>query len=80
LFNAGNASLRLKVGMTEFEAISAIGWQPSSAEMATCGSYLGKPWQCKTLRFGVEIGNTLHVLFQQGQDGGAVIVNSWYVL
>jgi len=46
-FSAGQASLRLKVGMTEKEAIAAIGWQPDSAEASTCGGETGSPWQCR---------------------------------
>jgi len=60
-FNAGQASLRLRVGMTEQEAINAIGWQPTSAEQSTRGAGLGKPWNCRVLTFGSNFGNVLTI-------------------
>src|SRR5271157_6016501 len=55
-FSAGQASLRLKAGMTEKEAIAAIGWQPDSAEVRTCGGETERPWQLRVLVFS-PLGN-----------------------
>jgi hypothetical protein len=77
IFSAGQASLRLKVGMTESAAIAAIGWQPNSAEVSTCGSETGSPWQCKTLRFGY-LGNQLSVIIDI--ESSPQVVNDWHVL
>ena len=76
-FDAGQASLQLKVGMTENAAIAAIGWQPSSAEVSTCGGETGSPWQCKTLRFGY-LGNQLSVTIDM--EASPPVVNDWHVL
>jgi hypothetical protein len=54
--DVGQASLRLAVGQTEAEAITAIGQQPISTEASTCGADTGSPWSCKTLTFGPEHG------------------------
>jgi hypothetical protein len=76
--NAGHASLKLRVGMTEHEAITAIGWQPKSAEVETCGGSTGSPWQCRILKFGTDAGNLLVVYFSM-QDSKTSIVNNWTV-
>lgn len=66
-WDAGVASTKLRIGMTEEEAISAIGWDPSASEMSTCGGAVGQPFSCKADTFGWP-GDTLYVLL--GQDDG----------
>ncbi len=73
-FSAGQASLRLKAGMTEKEAIAAIGWQPDSAEVRTCGGETERPWQCRILEFG-PLGNQLRV-YLDDTDAGRPAVNN----
>jgi len=73
----GPASLRLQQGMTESQAIAAIGSGPNRAEVRTCGNSTGNPWTCRVLYYG-SAPHTLSVYFGQGVDG-AWIVNNWNV-
>src|SRR5712692_6551547 len=50
-FSANAASLQLKKGMTEEDAIRAVGSQPESASLTTCGSSTREPWQCKKMTY-----------------------------
>jgi hypothetical protein len=81
-FSANAASLLLKQGMTEEDVASAIGAQPISADMSTCGSRTPAPWQCKKLHYrdspyGIG-GKDLLIYFQEVK--GVWLVNSWSVL
>jgi hypothetical protein len=75
----GSRSLRLSDDMTEQQAINAVGYLPSSAELKTCGqqSSTGE-WTCKTLRFGSN-QDGIFILLQRSSDG-LWMVNSWGVL
>ena len=42
-------SLRLRDGMTDQEAISAIGYLPTRVESKTCGTKTKHPWSCRFL-------------------------------
>jgi hypothetical protein len=75
-FSAGQASLHLKAGMTEKEAIAAIGWRPDSAEASTCGGETGSPWQCRILVFG-PFGTQLRVYLDY-TNAEHPVVNSWH--
>ena len=81
-FSANAASLLLKPGMTEEDVAGAIGAQPMSADMSTCGSRTPAPWQCKKLHYRdapYGSGNKdLLIYFQEVK--GVWLVNSWSVL
>jgi hypothetical protein len=72
----GPASLRLQQGMTESQAIAAIGSNPNRAEVRTCGSTSGNPWTCRVLYYGSP-PHTLNVYFSQ--NDGTWVVNNWSV-
>jgi hypothetical protein len=81
-FSANAASLLLKQGMSEEAVVSALGTQPISAELGTCGSKTRQPWQCKTWRYrdspyGLG-GRDLFIWF--GEINGVWYVNNWSVL
>jgi hypothetical protein len=73
--NYAQMSLRLKPGMSEREVITSLG-QPTRSDLSTCGGNVGRPWQCKTLVYGLPGLDGLAIYF--GQDAsGAWVVNSW---
>lgn len=78
----GPASLRLQEGMTEKEAIQAVGYTPSKAEIHTCGSQSnGGSWDCRILTFGnIAFGNIdskLNII--EARVGANWLVSSWNV-
>ena len=77
-FDAGVASRNIRVGMTEAQLTTAIGWPPNQVDMSTCGQAVGKPWQCKILTFGT-MGNQLMVMMETTTNSNSV-VNSWKVM
>jgi hypothetical protein len=50
VFSAGAASRSIQEFMGEQDAIRAIGREPDSVNMETCGQQV-KPWTCKTMRY-----------------------------
>jgi len=74
----GPASLRLQQGMTETQAIAAIGSKPNRAEVKTCGSTTGNPWTCRVLYYGSG-PHMLSVYFSQSIGDDSWIVNNWHV-
>lgn len=73
----GPFSLRLSEGMTEEQAINAVGYQPNMAELRTCGTASAKgAWQCRVLTFGNQHSN-LTILERRSDE--AWLVNSWTV-
>jgi len=77
-FNPNAASLRLQQGMTESEAIAAVGQPPTSAEVTVCGANKS-PWNCRILRF--KAFDQIHELtVYEAQSAGAWRVDSWSVL
>jgi hypothetical protein len=76
-FDWGPFSLRLKEGMTEQQAINAVGYQPNKVEQKTCGQdAVGGAWACRVLTFGDVYGN-LRIL--ERRAGSSWVVNSWTV-
>jgi hypothetical protein len=74
----GPASLRLEQGMTEPQAIAAVGAQPDRAEVRTCGTTSGNPpWTCRLLYFS-SYPHTLSVFFSESVDG-TWLTNSWII-
>jgi hypothetical protein len=74
----GPSSLRLSEGMTELEAINAIGYQPNKAELETCGTESSNgAWQCRILTYGTNSSSL--VVFERSSDEGWV-VNHWIVV
>jgi hypothetical protein len=77
----GPSSLRLSEGMTEGQAIEAIGYRPSKAELDTCGTKAASgPWTCRILTFGDSFNN-LTVFERDNADDGdqAVGLHQWIV-
>jgi hypothetical protein len=73
----GPASLRLSEGMTEQQAIAAIGYRPSRAELTTCGQNTDAgAWDCRILTFGDRYSSLVIHLRQEGQSW---FVNDWNV-
>jgi hypothetical protein len=73
----GPSSLRLSEGMTEQQAIAALGYQPSRAEVTTCGrDTTSGEWDCRVLTFGNRRNNL--VVYERREDE-SWIVNSWRV-
>src|SRR3974390_156606 len=73
----GPSSLQLSEGMTEQQAINAVGYRPSRAELTTCGQDTDAGgWECRILTFGDRHANLMVLLRQDGQSW---IVNSWHV-
>jgi hypothetical protein len=75
----GSRSLRLSDDMTEQQAINAIGYSPSRAELGTCGQQSSSgTWICKTLTFGSSEDGI--AIFLQQRPDGLWGVNGWIVL
>jgi hypothetical protein len=73
----GPFSLRLSEGMTEQQAINAVGYQPNRAEVEICGANSKKgPWDCRVLTYG-DRHNNLTILEQR--SGDSWVVNGWRV-
>jgi hypothetical protein len=73
----GPSSLRLSEGMTERQAVAAIGYLPSRAEVTTCGGdTVSGEWNCRILTFGN--GQSNLIVFER-RDDEIWIVNSWKV-
>jgi hypothetical protein len=71
----GPFSLRLSEGMTEQDAIAAIGYQPNMVESETCGTNSKRgAWDCRVLTYGNR-QNNLTIL--ERRSGGSWVVNSW---
>lgn len=74
--NYGASSLLLKQGMTETQLLEILG-PPREANLSTCGTAIGKPWQCKQVEFGYRFGG---ITVMMGEDAsGAWRVNNWTV-
>jgi hypothetical protein len=72
----GPSSLRLVEGMTEEEAIKAVGQWPSKAEVTTCGSESSSgEWTCRILTFGDRYSSLR--IFERRDDQW--VVNNWSV-
>lgn len=75
--NWGQASLRIQQGMTEAQAIAAVGHDPARAEITTCGLATKGPWTCRILVFGGAPPSYrfLTVMFAQTRQGW--LVEGW---
>jgi hypothetical protein len=74
-------SLRLREGMTEDQAIAAIGYKPDTTEVVTCGGSRGAGWECRMLTFGSSGTDQQHPLIvYEANHQGAWRVDSWNVL
>jgi len=69
------ASLRLQLGMTEEEAITAIGFPPDSAEMRTCGTKTETSGTCRIIAYD----GTHDLQIIEAHVEGVWLVNSWAV-
>jgi hypothetical protein len=76
----GSFSLKLEQGMTEQQAIAAIGYSPDSASVTTCGprDQPNKLWDCRLLKYG-DLGTRHDLMIYEEKIGGAWYVNSWRV-
>lgn len=73
----GPFSLRLSEGMTEQQAVDAIGYGPNRAELRTCGTdKAGGEWDCRILTFGDQSSNL--IIYERRSDQ-LWVVNSWRV-
>lgn len=76
-FDWGPFSLRLAEGMTEQEAINAVGYRPNKVDQTTCGANsAGGAWDCRILTFGDLYGN---LMVLERRSGSLWVVNSWIV-
>jgi hypothetical protein len=74
-------SLRLKQGMTESQAIAAIGYKPNTIETVTCGGERGPGWECRLLHFESSGTDSPHPLtVYEAHSYGVWRVDSWNVL
>jgi hypothetical protein len=73
----GAFSLRLSEGMTEQQAITAVGYQPNRAEQQTCGraSTTGE-WDCRILTYGDRHSN---LVIMERRSDESWVVNNWNV-
>jgi hypothetical protein len=84
--NWGPSSLQLAEGMTEQQAIKAVGYSPDKAELQTCGTEAPSgPWTCRIITFG-DSYNHLTVFERDDADDGdrsvglhMWVVNHWIV-
>jgi hypothetical protein len=73
-----SASLKLKQGMTEAQAINVIGFEPDSAELDTCGAKTKKgEWTCRTLTFSGLYDDDL--IITEALAGKVWRINNWSV-
>jgi hypothetical protein len=76
-FDPNAASLRLRQGITENEAIAAVGQPPTSAEVRVCGGQ-NSPWNCRILEF--KAPDQIHEMaVYEAQSAGEWRVDSWSV-
>jgi hypothetical protein len=74
-------SLRLREGMTEDQAIAAIGYKPDTTEVVTCEGTRGAEWECRMLSFGSSGTDRQHPLIvYEANHQGVWRVDSWNVL
>ncbi len=74
-------SLRLKEGMSENQALAAIGYAPNTTEVVNCGAAGGVAWECRMLTFdssGIDQHHPLIVY--EANHNGVWRVDSWNVL
>ena len=79
--NWGPSSLQLAEGMTEQQAIKAVGYSPDKAELQTCGTEAPSgPWTCRIITFG-DSYNHLTVFERDDADDGdrSVGLHMWGV-
>ena len=73
----GPFSLVLSEGMTEQEAINAVGYSPNKAELSTCGSEsVGGAWNCRILTWGDRYN---YMRVYERRSGGLWVLNNWSV-
>lgn len=74
-------SLRLRQGMSERQAIAAIGYVPDTAEVVACGAERGAAWECRMLTFNSAGDDRQHSLIvYEANFNGIWRVDSWNVL
>jgi hypothetical protein len=61
--------------MTEDEALAAIGFQPDSAEIQTCGTETHTSWTCRIIAYD----GTHHLRIFEAYVDDVWLVNSWAV-
>ena len=71
----GQITLYIKVGMTEQQVFSTIGWLPNKVEQKTCGTATPNPWSCRILVYGTYSGGLR--ITEEEWSGGQWHVNSW---
>lgn len=71
-------SLRLAQGMTERQAISAIGYQPDRAQVTTCAAGTNDAWRCRILSF--DSVNLHELTLYESDISGEWRLSSWSVL
>ncbi len=73
--------LRLRQGMSESQAIAAIGYAPDTTEVVKCGGEQGAAWECRMLTFNSAGGDRQHSLIvYEANFNGIWRVDSWNVL
>jgi hypothetical protein len=78
VFDPDAASLRLLQGMTEKEAVAAVGQPPTSANVTVCGGQ-NSPWNCRMLNFKAS-DNIHELVVYEAQSAGKWRVSSWVAL
>ena len=73
-------SARLREGMTENQAIAAIGYAPNTTELVNCGAARGTVWECRMLYFGSSASEQHALVVYEANYNGVWRVDSWNVL
>lgn len=74
-------SLHLREGMTESQAIAAIGYPPNTTEVVNCGASRGPAWDCRMLYFDSSAVDQQHSLIvYEANHSGTWRVDSWNIL
>jgi hypothetical protein len=74
-------SQHLREGMTEDQALAAIGYAPSTTEVVNCGAAQRAAWDCRMLTFDSSRTGQQHALIvYEANHNGTWRVDSWNVL
>lgn len=72
---------RLQQGMSEAQAIAALGFAPSTVEVVSCGGDRGQAWECRMLTFESSGSAPQHPLIvYEANQVGVWRVDSWHTL
>jgi hypothetical protein len=75
--NFASFGANLNEDLTEAQVVQAVGYQPTTVSLETCGYDTKKgSWQCKIYTYGAPCSGELKVLFYKS-NSGAWLVNNW---